>query len=602
MNKIFAPFLPPWAETGLQPAFYDVESGTVLQQTARMYDKVNQLTRLFNELSEETATTVNDYISRFTELYDYVHDYFDNLDVQEEINNKLDAMVEDGTMQEIAEAYLQPNVTWSYDTVADMKVSTSLINGTFARTSGYYDVNDGGNAIYKIRELGENETADEMFVIALTADPDSNLVAELVKEYHINAKALGIKGDGETNEYSKLNTAISSGYSIYFPAGVYLSDTTIAPTSKVDIIGDGETTVFNSYSDSPVVFPIINFTGSDDIRVKNITTTNSSFKVYNGTGTISNSNSLKHKDIYLENVLCKTVSSTVTGKTNWGLFVCNKKPDDYTSAYTDGSYVNYPIEVINHSGYNAVNINNILVDENNQITGAQDNNALGITDGATIGTALYIDMHGQRKAMKVTDNTGSTAAKSPTDYSTIQVNYNGHVSIGCAVADETGAPGTATVKLRDDGPTVSFYDTNYPDNIAKIRNKNNGLEFVANGLPRSKYLTNGYHEYSYPIRVKNLSDSHGGLILQSSESTPQDAHLYVDNHGYMRVVYTNVGTAPTGEIGYIIQRNYHGTTSNRPDWLTNDYQSIGFMYFDTTLNKPIWWKGTGWVDATGTSV
>lgn len=100
MNKIFAPFLPPWAETGLQPAFYDVESGTVLQQTARMYDKVNQLTRLFNELSEETATTVNDYISRFTELYDYVHDYFDNLDVQEEVNNKLDAMAEDGSLAE----------------------------------------------------------------------------------------------------------------------------------------------------------------------------------------------------------------------------------------------------------------------------------------------------------------------------------------------------------------------------------------------------------------------------------------------------------------------------------------------------------------------
>ena len=51
MNKSFAPFLPPWAETGLQPAFYDVESGTVLQQTARMYNKVNQLTRLFNEFS-----------------------------------------------------------------------------------------------------------------------------------------------------------------------------------------------------------------------------------------------------------------------------------------------------------------------------------------------------------------------------------------------------------------------------------------------------------------------------------------------------------------------------------------------------------------------
>lgn len=27
-----------------------------------------------------------------------------------------------------------------------------------------------------------------------------------------------------------------------------------------------------------------------------------------------------------------------------------------------------------------------------------------------------------------------------------------------------------------------------------------------------------------------------------------------------------------------------------------------FMYFDTTLNKPIWYLDPGWVDATGTSV
>lgn len=105
MNKIFAPFLPPWVETGLQPAFYDMESGTVLQQTARMYAKVQQLTRLFNELSEETKTTVEEYIAKFVELKDFVDDYFDNLDVQEEINNKLDAMAEDGTLAELLQNY-----------------------------------------------------------------------------------------------------------------------------------------------------------------------------------------------------------------------------------------------------------------------------------------------------------------------------------------------------------------------------------------------------------------------------------------------------------------------------------------------------------------
>lgn len=94
MDNIFVEFLPPWIETNMQPAFYDKESGTCLQQTARMYDRVNMLVRMFNKLSKETRES-------FTELYNYVHDFFDNLDVQEEVNNKLNEMVENGELAEI---------------------------------------------------------------------------------------------------------------------------------------------------------------------------------------------------------------------------------------------------------------------------------------------------------------------------------------------------------------------------------------------------------------------------------------------------------------------------------------------------------------------
>lgn len=118
MNKLFVPFLPPWVETGLQPAFYDKESGTVLQQTARMYDKVNQLIRNFNDLSKETKETVEEYILQFTELKDFVDDYFENLDVQEEINNKLDDMAEDGTLETILNNTLFSDIEESKDNYA----------------------------------------------------------------------------------------------------------------------------------------------------------------------------------------------------------------------------------------------------------------------------------------------------------------------------------------------------------------------------------------------------------------------------------------------------------------------------------------------------
>lgn len=40
-----------------------------------------------------------------------------------------------------------------------------------------------------------------------------------------------------------------------------------------------------------------------------------------------------------------------------------------------------------------------------------------------------------------------------------------------------------------------------------------------------------------------------------------------------------------------------GNTDSRPTNISNNYQ-----YFDTTLNKPIWWTGSKWVDATGATV
>ena len=45
-----------------------------------------------------------------------------------------------------------------------------------------------------------------------------------------------------------------------------------------------------------------------------------------------------------------------------------------------------------------------------------------------------------------------------------------------------------------------------------------------------------------------------------------------------------------------------GDTSNRPLHLGTNIKDIGKTYFDTTLNKPIYWNGTKWVDAIGADV
>ncbi|MBO7044024.1 hypothetical protein J6W34_05760, partial [bacterium] len=103
----------------------------------------------------ETMENVQELSTAFNQLYDYVNNYFDNLDVQEEINNKLDEMVEQGTLQEIIAEYLNSKAIFCYDSVSDMKEATNLIDGSYAKTLGYYEVNDGGSDTYKISETYE---------------------------------------------------------------------------------------------------------------------------------------------------------------------------------------------------------------------------------------------------------------------------------------------------------------------------------------------------------------------------------------------------------------------------------------------------------------
>ena len=45
-----------------------------------------------------------------------------------------------------------------------------------------------------------------------------------------------------------------------------------------------------------------------------------------------------------------------------------------------------------------------------------------------------------------------------------------------------------------------------------------------------------------------------------------------------------------------------GTTAQRPLQSLQAPLSIGQIYYDTTLDRPIWWNGTVWKKADGTTV
>lgn len=154
-------------------------------------------------------------------------------DVTDAVNMKLDEMAQDGTLAEVVGQYLDAKILYTFDTVADMKASTDLVDGSYARTLGFHSLNDGGGATYKITDSG---TANEMDVISVGA-----LYASLVKLGIVNVKQYGAYGDGTKNDSPYIQRAISSSYhsTIYIPFGSYSICEPINITSSVNIIGDG---------------------------------------------------------------------------------------------------------------------------------------------------------------------------------------------------------------------------------------------------------------------------------------------------------------------------------------------------------------------------
>lgn len=147
---------------------------------------------------------INNNADVLKELENYVIHYFDNLDVQEEINNKLDKMAEDGTLENLISQYVLLQTTFVYNNINEMKNATNLTNGSFARTSGFYEYDDGGGAFYKVRNVTNEDIIDNITIIALN---DVNLVAELITPEIIKPEIFGAYGDGvhdDTNAIAKM--------------------------------------------------------------------------------------------------------------------------------------------------------------------------------------------------------------------------------------------------------------------------------------------------------------------------------------------------------------------------------------------------------------
>ena len=130
-----------------------------------------------------TSEAVTELQQAFTLLKTYVDNYFDNLDVQEEINNKLDDMAEKGQLTDIIAQYLGLAGVLAFNTVLDMVYAENITNGSICKTLGKSTYNDGEGRYYKIRTVTTSDEIDGINIIAL--DVSDTLIAELIPEDYL---------------------------------------------------------------------------------------------------------------------------------------------------------------------------------------------------------------------------------------------------------------------------------------------------------------------------------------------------------------------------------------------------------------------------------
>ena len=198
----------------------DFDALTEWQLFCKLGKEMNKIITSENTLGTQVESVTNAFI----ELQNYVNNYFNNLDVQDEINNKLNEMAESGELADIIAQYLQLQGLLCYNTVNEMKNATNLVNGSFAKTYGFYEKNDGGGAFYKIREITNQDVVNEINIIALS---NNNLIAELQCS-KVNVLQFGAKGDNETDDtlffQTASNYASSHQLEFYVPNKTFILD------------------------------------------------------------------------------------------------------------------------------------------------------------------------------------------------------------------------------------------------------------------------------------------------------------------------------------------------------------------------------------------
>lgn len=148
--------------------------------------------------------------------------------------------------------------------------------------------------------------------------------------------------------------------------------------------------------------------------------------------------------------------------------------------------------------------------------------------------------------------------------------------------------------------SISYIPNNNVSSII-IRNTNNYNIPEGNilNISNRRYVNESEYVYQVYALLHNKTININNIKLYRNDTHVylqllEDCYIYGDRAYQITELPDNANI----EIPIICTM---GSTDKRPNpynW-SPLFNFIGFQYFDTTLNKPIWWNGTQWIDSEG---
>ena len=204
----------------------------VFDNSLSYYEALCALWKYIQDMTDvvnNNATLEEEFIEKVKELETYVNTYFDNLDVQEEINNKLDTMVTDGTLysiinneifNELNQKVLQNTVNISANTEdINNKVSydeANSISMEMLKQEVREALTGGSTAVVGVNSVDTVNIADKAVTILKLDDYlQATKILESGEPLALGTKAGGIAKENTSTHKIEINSPTSTDYSWY---------------------------------------------------------------------------------------------------------------------------------------------------------------------------------------------------------------------------------------------------------------------------------------------------------------------------------------------------------------------------------------------------